>query len=75
VKYPLGRVVTWQTAGGHTKVVQAATGLSDSSYATNFIDVSPYIINAGSGHTTTNYVDWVGATNSPSRYYRVRLQQ
>ncbi len=67
-------VVTWQTAGGHTNVVQAATGLGAGSYATNFTDISPYIIIAGSGDTATNYVDWSGATNSPSRYYRVRLQ-
>ncbi len=68
-------VVTWYTAGGHTNVVQAATGLSNGSYSNNFVDVSPYIIIAGSGDTTTNYTDTGAATISPSRYYRVRLQQ
>jgi alpha-glucosidase len=68
-------VVTWQTAGGHTNVLQAATGLPGGSYATNFVDVSPFVIIQGSGDTTTNYPDSGGATNSPARYYRVRLQQ
>ena len=68
-------VVTWQTAGGHTNVVQAATGLPDGSYSNNFVDVSSNIIIAGSGDTTTNYTDSGAATNNPSRYYRVRLQQ
>ncbi len=68
-------VVTWYTAGGHTNVVQAAAGLPDGSYSNNFVDVSPNIIIPGSGDTTTNYPDWGGVTNSPSRYYRVRLQQ
>jgi len=68
-------LVTWRTAGGHTNVVQAATGLAGGSYSNNFVDVSPYIIVQGSGDTTTNYTDLGGATNSPSRYYRVRLQQ
>jgi hypothetical protein len=27
----------------------------------------------GSGDTSTNYVDVGGATNAPSRFYRVRL--
>ncbi|MGD0059463.1 MAG: TIM-barrel domain-containing protein [Verrucomicrobiia bacterium] len=68
-------VVTWYTAGGHTNVVQAASGLPNGSYSNNFVDVSPYIIIQGSGDTTTNYTDLGAATNSPSRYYRVRLQQ
>jgi hypothetical protein len=67
-------VVTWWTAGGHTNVLQA-TGGSSGSYSNGFVDVSPYIIVTGSGDTTTNYTESSGATNSPSRYYRVRLQQ
>jgi len=31
------------------------------------------MIMAGSGDVTTNYVDGGGATNKPSRYYRIRL--
>jgi len=68
-------VVTWQTAGGHTNVLQAAAGLPGGSYSNNFVDVSPFVIIPGSGATTTNYPDSGGATNSPTRYYRVRLQQ
>jgi hypothetical protein len=68
-------IVTWQTAGGHTNVLQAATGNPDGSYSSNFADLSPNIIIQGSGDTTTNYPDSGAATNYPARYYRVRLQQ
>jgi PKD repeat protein len=67
-------LVTWTTAGGVTNVVQSTAGLPDGSYSTNFLDLSPLIIIAGSGDAITNYLDQGGATNSPSRYYRVRLQ-
>ena len=63
-------VVTWTTAGGRTNVVQAATG---GNYTTNFADISGLIILPGIGDVTTNYIDVGGATNTPSRYYRVRL--
>ena len=66
--------VSWATAGGTTNVVQAAAGLPDGSYATNFLDVSPSIIITGSGDTATNYLDVGSATNAPSYYYRIRLQ-
>jgi len=64
--------VTWQTAGGRTNAVQAATG---DGYDTNFVDITipPHIIISGSGDVTTNYTDTGGATNSSSRFYRVRL--
>ena len=68
-------VVTWYTAGGHTNVVQATTGLPDGSYSNNFVDVSTNIVIQGSGDTTASYTDTGAATISPSRYYRVRLQQ
>ncbi len=67
-------LVTWATAGGETNLVQAAAGLPDGSYSTNFADLSPLIILSGSGDTVTNYLDSGGATNTPSRYYRIRLQ-
>ena len=68
-------LVTWATGLGRTNVVQSTAGLPDGSYATNFIDVSPWIIlPAGSGGFTTNYPDPGGATNVPYRYYRIRLQ-
>jgi pectin methylesterase-like acyl-CoA thioesterase/PKD repeat protein len=62
-------VITWSTAGGRTNLVQVTTG----NYNTNFNDLSSLIIITGSGDQTTNYTDSGGATNAPSRYYRVRL--
>lgn len=61
--------ITWTTAGGFTNAVQTTTG----SYTTNFVDLSGLIVVSGSGDATTNYVDGGGATNNPSRYYRIRL--
>jgi hypothetical protein len=39
----------------------------------NFGDLIPQLIILGSSVTSTNHLDLNGATNSPSRYYRVRL--
>ena len=66
-------VITWTTAGGRTNAVQAAAGDANGGYTTNFIDICDPINISGSGDATTNYVDVGGATNVPSRYYRVRL--
>lgn len=67
-------VIEWATSGGHTNAVQATAGELDGSYSTNgFADISGPIIIQGSGDQTTNYTDVGGATNSPSRYYRIRL--
>jgi PKD repeat protein len=66
-------VIMWTTAGGRTNVVQATTGDVNGGYGTNYADISGQIIVPGSGDVTTNYTDSGGATNSPSRYYRVRL--
>ena len=65
-------LITWQTVGGETNVVQVTTGTS-GSYSNNFTDLSPIIIPKGGDFTTTNYLDAGGATNGPMRYYRVRL--
>ena len=69
-------VITWTEGGGRTNVVQATAGTVDGSgsYATNFTDLSSFIIIQGTGVQTTNYLDASGATNSPARYYRIRLQ-
>ena len=65
-------VLTWNTTGGNTNVVQATNG-SNGNYSTNnFANVSSQMIISGSGSVTTNYVDLFGATNAPARYYRVR---
>lgn len=67
--------ITWATTGGTTNIVQVTSGATDGSYNTNgFADIAGSLtIVGGSGDTSTNYVDAGGATNSPSRYYRVRL--
>ena len=62
-------LINWQTAGGRTNAVQVTGG----DYNTNFTDVSDPIIIPGGGDMTTNYTDTGGATNNPSRYYRIRL--
>jgi hypothetical protein len=53
--------------------VQATTGDGNGGYVTNFTDISGPVVITGSGDATTNYTDAGGATNGPSRYYRVRL--
>ena len=67
--------VTWSTAGGHTNILQAANGSANGSYSTNnFVDIAAsQTIVGGSGDTITNYLDVSGATNIPSRFYRIRL--
>ncbi len=67
-------VITWTTAGDRTNVVQATTGDVDGSYATNFTDITGWFIIPGSADATTNHADSGGATNFPSRFYRIRLQ-
>ena len=69
-------VIVWSTAGGHTNIVQVTTGAVDGSYNTNgFVDIagSLTILPGSGGDTSTNYTDVGGATNTPARYYRVRL--
>jgi hypothetical protein len=66
-------VIIWTTAGGRTNAVQATAGDAGGGYTANFIDISGLIIIPDSGGRTTNYVDGGGATNAPSRFYRVRL--
>jgi uncharacterized repeat protein (TIGR03803 family) len=62
-------VVTWKAAGIRTNVVQAGSSMVGSSFQTIS---GPIIINVV-GDTTTNYTDVGGATNKPSRFYRIRL--
>ena len=68
-------LITWTTVGGTTNAVQAATGDGNGGYATNYVDITtaPHIIVTGSGDVTTNYTESGGATNVPSRFYRIRL--
>jgi len=66
-------VVTWTAGAGRTNAVQASQGDSSGNYTSVFSDVSGPVIIPGSGDATTNYTDSGGATNVPSRYYRIRL--
>jgi len=51
--------------------VTPGDGVGD--YATNFTDLSGPLLISGTGDVTTNYVDDNGATNAPTRFYRIRL--
>jgi hypothetical protein len=68
-------LITWKTVGGYTNAVQATAGSAGGGYGTNYTDITapPHIIISGSGDVTTNYIDGGGATNVPSRFYRIRL--
>lgn len=65
-------VLTWTTTGGNTNVVQATPGSSGSYNTNGFVNISGQMIIAGSGGVTTNYTDVGGATDRPSRYYRIQ---
>ncbi len=66
--------VTWATVGGHDYVVQTNAPPPGGSYTNNFSDLTTISV-PGIGESTTNYLDVGAATNSPSRYYRLRLVQ
>jgi pectate lyase len=68
-------VITWLTSGGgRTNAVQASAGDGSGNYSNGFADISsPIIITTNAVNWTTNYVDVGGATNIPSRFYRIRL--
>jgi hypothetical protein len=66
-------LITWTAGGGRTNVVQASPGDGSGGYTNGFSDVSGPIVLPGSGDVSTNYLDIGGATNSPSRFYRIRL--
>ena len=65
--------VTWSGPGGFTNQVQAAPGGAQGAFADNFADLGGAIVLPGSGTVTTNYLEVGGGTNSPGRYFRVRL--
>ena len=58
-----------------TNVLEFATGTANGSYSNNFASTGQTnILSGGNGYgTVTNMVDVGGATNAPSRYYRVRV--
>jgi hypothetical protein len=68
-------MLTWTAPQGTTNIVQATSGAAGGSYSTNFLDISPMIVIPGTNAAVvvaTNYLDMAGATNRPTRYYRVR---
>jgi len=65
--------LTWQTFGNSTNVIQLATPIIGGNYTNNYIDLDTVIV-PGSGAVITNWVDVGGATNYPSRFYRMGLQ-
>lgn len=67
-------LLTWNTYGGITNAVQVNPGDAKANYNTNnFADLGALIVIPGTGPTVTNYIEVGGATNYPTRYYRVRL--
>jgi hypothetical protein len=67
-----GVSITWTAVGGKRYVVQASPGMSGSR-ADNFADLSPVIPVVGTGEFVTGYYEFAGTTNTPARYYRVRV--
>jgi len=61
-------LLSWETTGGTTNVVQATTNLLYP-----FTDISTNII-PGTNVVFTNYLDIGATTNAPSRFYRIRRQ-
>jgi hypothetical protein len=65
--------LTWQTFGNSTNIIQLALPTADGSYANAFTNIGTMFV-PGGGLVTTNWMDYGGATNRPSRYYRVQFQ-
>jgi autotransporter-associated beta strand protein len=64
-------LITWATSAGKTNELQVTSGGSGGSYSTNnFVAIFGVTNAVGS---STNYLDIGGATNRPTRFYRVRL--
>ena len=66
-------LIRWTTQGGSTNRVQAAQGIGSVSDVNSFSNLSPVLVPPGNYLATTNYLDIGGATNMPSKFYRVRL--
>jgi PKD repeat protein len=67
---------TWSPGiASRTNVLEFTAGAANGDYLTNFASANvTNILSGGTGTgTVTNMVDAGGATNAPSRYYRVRV--
>jgi hypothetical protein len=65
--------LTWQTVGTTTNLIQLVTPITKGDYTNSYINLDAVVV-PGSGPVITNWVDHGGATNRPSRYYRIGLQ-
>lgn len=66
--------ITWNTVAGRSYRLQTNVLTDNGSLTTNFANLSPLISAPGPGESVTNFLHTGGATNSPSRYYRIRLE-
>jgi hypothetical protein len=62
-------LINWTMGSGKTNALQIGTA-TGHNYSSNFVDCFTVTNTVG---TATNYLDRGGATNSPARFYRVRL--
>jgi hypothetical protein len=62
--------VTWTMGDGKTNALQATAGDSGGGFTNDFADLFTVTNTVG---PATNYLDIGGATNFPSRFYRIRL--
>jgi ELWxxDGT repeat protein len=60
--------LSWTTPGGITNVLQSAGAVTG-----NFADRTGALVAPAGDSVTLNYLDVGGATNSSSRFYRIRL--
>ena len=65
--------LTWQTFGNSTNVIQLVSPVVDGNYTNNYIGLDTVLV-PGTGAVITNWFDYGGATNIPSRYYRIRFE-
>jgi hypothetical protein len=61
------------TIAGRSNFVQVTVGDAGGGFSNNFADITSPMIVPGLGPVTANYLDIGGATNAPSRFYRIRL--
>jgi hypothetical protein len=65
--------LTWQTFGNSTNVIQLVDPIVNGNYTNSYIDIDTVLV-PGSGAVIADWVDFGGATNEPSRYYRIRFE-
>ncbi len=63
--------LVWNGSLG-SNVIQVSSGTSSGGYTNNFVDLATTVLSAAG---VTNYSDPGGATNGPSRFYRIDLRQ